>query len=344
MSFSLFKQKGVRTPEDIVRHVRDALRASVEHHDQSSEAETKLRYEKACESLEVLKAALGSDSSVEGAPDAVAEAACREAVPEALIAALPGLDFQGRKLAAAVFAGLLRQPAPPVYLEQHPLLMDQLIAGYAQPPIALFCGSMLRDCARHAGVTREVLSLPSFFRFFEYAQAPSFEVSCDAFTTFKELLTRHPDVTTPFLVAHYTQFFEQYRGLLTSDNYVTKRQSLKFLGELLLARAHVAVLVRYIADVHNLRLLMLLLKDPSKSIQFEAFHVFKVFVAAPHKEPPVLALLCKNKARLLTYLHDFQNDKEDEQFEEEKALLVKEVQQLPEPGPKITNERNAAVD
>ena len=34
-----------------------------------------------------------------------------------------------------------------------------------------------------------------------------------------------------------------------------------------------------------------------------------MFVAAPHKEPPVLALLCKNKARLIDYLHDFQNDK-----------------------------------
>lgn len=47
-----------------------------------------------CESLEVLKAALSSDGSAEGVPDIVAEAACREGVPEALIAALLGLDFQ----------------------------------------------------------------------------------------------------------------------------------------------------------------------------------------------------------------------------------------------------------
>lgn len=39
--------------------------------------------------------------------------------------------------------------------------------------------------------------------------------------------------------------------------------SVQFLGELLLARAHVAVLVRYIADVQNLRLLMILLKVSS---------------------------------------------------------------------------------
>ena len=33
---------------------------------------------------------------------------------------------------------------------------------------------------------------------------------------------------------------------------------------------------QYVADVDNLCLMMNLLKDPSRSIQFEAFHVFKV--------------------------------------------------------------------
>ncbi len=34
--------------------------------------------------------------------------------------------------------------------------------------------------------------------------------------------------------------------------------------------------LQYVADVDNLCLMMNLLKDPSRSIQFEAFHVFKV--------------------------------------------------------------------
>lgn len=47
----------------------------------------------ACDSLELLKVALSSSSSAEVAPDLVAEAACRECVLEALLAALPTLDF-----------------------------------------------------------------------------------------------------------------------------------------------------------------------------------------------------------------------------------------------------------
>ena len=43
------------------------------------------------------------------------------------------------------------------------------------------------------------------------------------------------------------------------------------------------VFFRYIGDVENLCLMMNLLRDEARSIQFEAFHVFKVFVANPQQ-------------------------------------------------------------
>ena len=52
-----------------------------------------------------------------------------------------------------------------------------------------------------------------------------------------------------------------------SDNYVTKRQSLKLLGELLLDRTNFAIMTRYIACVGNLKMVMVLLRDRSSSIQ-----------------------------------------------------------------------------
>lgn len=52
-----------------------------------------------------------------------------------------------------------------------------------------------------------------------------------------------------------------------SDNYVTKRQSLKLLGELLLDRTNFAIMTRYIACVDNLKMVMVLLRDRSSSIQ-----------------------------------------------------------------------------
>ena len=72
------------------------------------------------------------------------------------------------------------------------------------------------------------------------------------------------------------QFFNSFTTLIMSSNYVTKRQSLKLLGEILLDRANFNVMTRYIANDANLKMMMNLLRDKSKNIQFEAFHVFKV--------------------------------------------------------------------
>ena len=58
----------------------------------------------------------------------------------------------------------------------------------------------------------------------------------------------------------------------------------QLLGELLLDRANVKVMMRYVGDPANLKLMMILLKDSSRSIQFEAFHVFK---AGPPRCTPV---------------------------------------------------------
>jgi hypothetical protein len=57
---------------------------------------------------------------------------------------------------------------------------------------------------------------------------------------------------------------------------VTKRQSLKLLGEILLDRANYNIMTRYIASEANLKMMMNMLRDRSRNIQFEAFHVFKV--------------------------------------------------------------------
>jgi calcium binding protein 39 len=67
---------------------------------------------------------------------------------------------------------------------------------------------------------------------------------------------------------------------------VTKRQSLKLLGEILVDRGNFNVTTKYIANEVNLKMMMNLLLDKSKNIQLEAFHVFKVshvfLVCRPH--------------------------------------------------------------
>lgn len=87
---------------------------------------------------------------------------------------------------------------------------------------------------------------------------------------------------TSFLYSVLTidKFFLKYNTLLQSSNYVTKRQSIKLLGEILLDRANYSIMLAYVDSPDHLKLTMNLLRDKSKNIQYEAFHVFKVGYSA----------------------------------------------------------------
>lgn len=56
--------------------------------------------------------------------------------------------------------------------------------------------------------------------------------------------------------------------------------SSQLLGELLLDRHNFTIMTKYISKPENLKLMMNLLRDKSRNIQFEAFHVFKVSCTA----------------------------------------------------------------
>jgi hypothetical protein len=50
----------------------------------------------------------------------------------------------------------------------------------------------------------------------------------------------------------------------------------QLLGELLLDRHNFAIMTRYVSQPENLKTMMNMLRESSRNIQFEAFHVFKV--------------------------------------------------------------------
>ena len=217
------------------------------------------------------------------------------------------------------------------YICTTPEILFALCRGYEQQEIALNCGTMLRECIRYEPLAKLLFNSEYFMNFFKLIEAPNFDIASDAFATFKELLTRHKMLAAEFLEANYDRIFEQYQKLLHSDNYVTKRQSLKLLGELLLDRHNFSVMTKYISNPDNLKLMMNMLKEKSRNIQFEAFHVFKVFVANPNKPKPILDILLRNQDKLVEFLSKFHADRtEDEQFNDEKAYLIKQIKELKE--------------
>lgn len=75
--------------------------------------------------------------------------------------------------------------------------------------------------------------------------------------------------------------------------------------------------------------MMNMLREKSRNIQFEAFHVFKIFVANPKKTDAILNILLRNKEKLVEFLMKFHTDRcEDEQFNDEKTYLIKQIKEL----------------
>ncbi|KAL7669188.1 hypothetical protein ACOME3_009854 [Neoechinorhynchus agilis] len=251
-----------------------------------------------------------------------------------LITNLTRVSFEDKKEMANIFNNMLRRQIGKVYptvdyIMAHKQILQTLIRGYENSEIALNCGTMLRECARHEELAKEVLESGDFYNFFAYAQMNTFDVSSDAFSTFKEFLVRHRAMSAAYIQENYDLFFSNYERLLLSDNYVTRRQSLKLLGELMLDRNFTDVMYRFIENVDNLKMMMNLFREKSSHIQFETFHVFKIFVANPNKPKAIFDILLRNRERLIDFLLGFTADRaDDEQFNEEKAYLIKQIRDL----------------
>ena len=247
------------------------------------------------------------------------------------------MPFEARKDAALIFNNLMRKNIAnfaDYVLEGFAVVVGKIIHGYEHSDCALNCGSMLRECVRHDALAEAILNSVHLWKIFDsYVHLPNFEVASDAFNSLRDLLVtaKNKRIAATFLDAQYEAVFQHYEELLKNGNYVTRRRSLKLLGELLLDRSNFRVMMRYISSRDHLKTIMNFLRDPSPNIQFEAFHVFKVFVANPKKTPEISSILYKNKGKLVPFLEAFQTDKGEEQFNDEKRLLIETLVALEKP-------------
>ncbi|KAF8401607.1 hypothetical protein HHK36_012553 [Tetracentron sinense] len=322
MSFSFFKPSRPKTPPEVVKSIRDSLIAL----DTKTVAEVKA-LEKALEEVEknfvTMRHMLSGDGEVEPNVEQVSQLTleiCKEDVIGLFIHKLPILGWEARKDLVHCWCVLLKQMAGSTYccvqyIENHLELLDFLVVCYDNKDVAVNCGKMLRECIKFPTLAKYILESTSFELFFKYVELPNFDVASDAFATFKDLLTKHETAVSEFLTAHYEEFFELYEKLLTSANYVTRRQSLKLLSEFLLEAPNSHIMKRYILEVRYLKVMMTLLK---------------VFVANPNKPCEIIVILAKNHERLLTLLQNLTIGKgaDDEQFEEEKDLIIKEIERI----------------
>ncbi|KAI7741779.1 hypothetical protein M8C21_000623 [Ambrosia artemisiifolia] len=328
----LFKSKP-RTPADLVHHLRHLLPLTAPNPD----PRTSKRRQKTCDEvrkvIHEMRTVLYGDERLEPAEEACVKLTLeffKDDTFRMLIVCLPNLDPGTRQDVTHVIANLQKQrvngrSVASDYLERNTDLLTMLLPGCDDSELALSYGAILRDCIRHQVAAKFVLESGHIKTFFKYIQDPSFDIASDATSTFKELLTRHKSTVAEFLSKNYDWFFKEYNSLLESPNYISRRNAVMLLRTMLSDRSNTSVMVQYVSSLDNMRICMNLLRDSNKSIQLEAFHVFKLFAANRTKPQEIVKVLVANKSKLIQFFSDFTYEKADEQFESDKAKVVKEI-------------------
>lgn len=130
--------------------------------------------------------------------------------------------------------------------------------------------------------------------------------------------------------------------LIDSPSYITKRQSLKLLSDIITDRPYYDLMQFYIKNPENLKRAMINLRDQRRMIAYEAFHLFKIFVADPDRASLVTKILIMNKEKLLIFLENFCKEKEGQecQFNDEKWFCYTKIKGLPNAVPTPTSQIN----
>jgi len=246
------------------------------------------------------------------------------------------IDFESQKVFRQIFLFFLHRkgtqgPQSTIeHLVSMPDILFLLLEHHGEEELALHSGPILRECIQNQRMARIVLFSEKFFSLFAYVDSPRFDLASEAFATFRELLLRHKVLSNEFLLKNFDNFFYMFNKKLVSENFVTKKQFLILLNEMLHDRFSVfSVMLRYKTDPKSLKIQMNLLKDKSRQIQFCAFQVFYILVSNPDKSSGMTEILVRNRSSLVELLSSFLPEREAEgHFLEERQYIVNYIKQL----------------
>lgn len=328
----LFK-RNPKSPPDLVRLLNELV-AKLDYSTDSKRAQDDChRY------LRQMKVVFHGDEENHPQPDQIALLAQEVYASDCLfllVQALRKLDFDSRKDVVTLFATLLRRrlasdsPTVEYLVHRKPDVVLMLMKGPESAETALVCGQILRECIKFEQISRSVLASLQFWNFFKYAQNSIFEVATDTFVTMNALLTTHKKLVADFLAKNCELFTQMINSLIKSNNYVTKRQSVRLLTELVMLKLNQQFLMFYFDNTTSLKIIMMLLSDKLKNVQLEAFHVFKFFVAKPKKSQKITDILTKNKDNFVQFFDTFDVSEYGASVVEERDYIMHEIQKLPD--------------
>ena len=281
--------------------------------------------------------ARSSDSTAQPDPEQLAALAKEVYSTDVIIPLLRNvmyLDFDARKDVTSFVAFILKRQPTVDYLQHRstvlfPILMKQ--AG--TPEIHRTACQVIREFARHEALCSQLMNQQCFWLFFGHIDDVEFEVATDNFSTLQEILRNYPELTARFLNRNTDYFMKCVNGLILSDGYVAKRQALRLLFHLIRQQRNHKFLLAYVDSLESLKLIMDQLRCKSKNICFDAFQIFKIFVANPNKQQAILNVLIRNKRQLVEVLqspHTLADRHENIQYQKEREYVKRKILSFPD--------------
>lgn len=254
-------------------------------------------------------------------------------MPAKMLEVLPKLEFEAAKDAMWLFNQILQIGTQPVvdYIRRRKEILQMLLRGCGNAEVSLHSNVMVRSCVKQAQIVELLFEAGFVQGLLNLVRHENFDVSSDAFCSVRELLLAHKNLTASHIVADPEGFFGAYNPSLLSEDYFTKRQSLRLLADIVLDPSFAIVLPSYVSNDKFLQIIMNLLRDDSKVIQSDALRVFSAFVAEPEKSYRVHRILFKNRERLVRLLDSMGSDGkgEDETSLPDRGDMVQTLLDLP---------------
>jgi calcium binding protein 39 len=138
-------------------------------------------------------------------------------------------------------------------------IFNILTQNYNQPELAMICGQFLRDLASSGIIQLNLLTMNTFQTLIRFSFSETFEISSDAFETFKLLLSNPARFVIEFVNLNFAELLEMLYSLINTDNYFLKRSALSLYIHLLNVDSGFASKV--LTGDDNLKFVMNLLKD-----------------------------------------------------------------------------------
>jgi calcium binding protein 39 len=248
-----------------------------------------------------------------------------------LINFLPGFDQQTVNAVSTMLQTTIREfprESFPDYCMREPEVLTALVGHLENPAVSGVCHILFRACMTSRELVIRLYDSGVVGSFIQNLFGNNFDKLAAAFATYESLLTSHPDVSSDKINAQWEIFQIQFKQLLSSPNYLVQLNFLPVLMKFITLPECRPLFLKYLSDVENLQLLMVLMKGNSRRVVAQAYSVFKLFVINPRRNESIVSALKKNSAKLCHFLKDLSLDESDVELEAEKRQIIDIIENL----------------